>query len=52
MIRALMAGAREQGLRGRLQRVRLMGPLKEVLVWESCSSEKRRACLPPDMWGT
>ena len=45
MIGALMVGAQEQGLRGCLQRVRLMGQLKEVLVWES--SEKRRACLPP-----
>lgn len=47
MIGALMAGAQEQGLRGCLQRVRLMGQLKEFLVWESCSSEKRRVCLLP-----
>ena len=39
----------EQGLRGCLQRVRLMGQLKEVLVWESSEEE---GVSPPDMWGT
>lgn len=46
MIGALMADAQNRASEPRLQRVRLMGQLKECLVWESCLSERRRTCSP------